>query len=166
MYQHFRPTCLEKPGVLYPEDVIPSIATAVIPVSVNVYMLAVVMFFNGVATGALDSGKCDSSMLRMQHIGTGRVIPSFVEYFGGNPIEVLLLAMLKRTIWLVWLVSLGAQFPPLEPSPCRVPLLSPSQRVLLGKVYVGSTNGIQSLETTLNVVPLWDGGVQQVSKKF
>ena len=32
------------------------IGTAVIPLSVNVYMLAVVIFFDGITTGSLDSG--------------------------------------------------------------------------------------------------------------
>ena len=31
--------------------------TFVVPLSVNVYMLAVIIFFNGVATGLLDGGK-------------------------------------------------------------------------------------------------------------
>ena len=34
-------------------------ATIIIPVSVNIYMLVVVMLLNGVATGALDSGKLE-----------------------------------------------------------------------------------------------------------
>ncbi len=33
------------------------LVTVVIPLSVNVYMLAFFMFFHGVATGSLDNGK-------------------------------------------------------------------------------------------------------------
>ena len=34
------------------------VATSTIPVSVNAYMLAVIMFLNGVANGAQNSGMC------------------------------------------------------------------------------------------------------------